>query len=429
LFEQRNLINIESTIESIKTTWYTGQVGGKMSLDLNQIINQIQSMAAYFKLQDSSKSKKLDYALETIHKEAADFERLNDKIKTAKTTWLVPGLRESIDISKSPVKCPDNHVVIATDGSHIDVDRHQSSHCFLINIGHVILQYGDNPAASLFNKPGLFFRDEDMVISSPDKKQVPIEGQLLGIKRSVEESRGLLESIEVLNTNLPVLALLDGTLVLWGLAVQDYPDYVIDDLLVKGFLKTLENIKKRSQTNVIGLASYISFPRSTEVVNALRLAVCPHDNVNCDKYCSGNNVERACDRVAGLMDRDILNELLHPGDRSAIFSSRSSIVEKYYGGNRICFFYIKLQDEICRVEVPEWIANREEIVKFIHSAILSQCELGFGYPVSLMEAHEQAVVTGADREQFWQLVEQLSGNDIMKSGTSAKQWSKKIRWI
>jgi NurA-like 5'-3' nuclease len=177
------------------------------------------------------------------------------------------------------------------------------------------------------------------------------------------------------------------------------------------------------------LASYISFPRSTEVVNALKLAVCPYDNVNCDKYCSGANIQRACDKVSGLIDRDVFNRLLKVGERSAIFNSRSSVVEKYYGSHRICFFYIRLENEVCRVEIPEWIANREDIVEFIHSAILRQCELGFGYPVALMEAHEQAVVTGSDREQFWQMIEQISDEDYIQSRTSAKQWSKKIKWI
>jgi hypothetical protein len=401
-----------------------------MSLDISQLINQVQSMADYFRLQLTSKSEKLAFALETVNSEAADFEKLNRRMDKAKTTWLVAGLRENIAKSKAlTISCPYNHTVIAVDGSHIDVNRHQSAHCFLINIGNVVLHYGDNPEASLFNKPCLFYREEDMTISSQDKKQVPIEGQLLGIKRGVAECAGLMELMEKLNTDFPALALLDGTLVLWGLAGQVYPEYVIDDLLINGFLKTLEAIKIKSQNNILGLASYISFPRSTEVVNALRLAVCPYDDVNCDKYCSGTNTQRACDKISGLTDRDIFNKLLHVGERSATFNSRSSVVEKYYGSHRICFFYIRLEDEICRVEVPEWVASRENIVEFIHSAILRQCELGFGYPVALMEAHEQAVVTGSDREQFWQLIEQISAEDYIQPRTSAKQWSKKIKWI
>lgn len=400
-----------------------------MSLDINQIINQVQNMAGYFKLQYGSKGKKLDFALEIANSSKADLTALNKRIVEAKTTWLVPGLRERINYSKTAREYPHNHVVLATDGSHIDVNRHQSAHCFLINTGSVLLQYGDNPAASLFSKPNLYYREEDIVITSSDRKQVPIEGQLLGVKRNVEEARALLELTKQLDSNLPVFALMDGTLILWIMTEKEYQDYVIDNLILQGFVKTLSEFRENFTNTSACLASYISFPGSREVVNVLRMAICPYDTVNCDKYCSGADKERECDKVSGLTDRDIFSKMLHSGERSALFDSRSSVMDKYYGSNKISFFYIKLEDEVCRIEIPEWIADREDMVDHVHSVILRQCELGFGYPVALMEAHEQAVITGSDREQFWQLVEQISSEDLIEIKTSAKQWSKKIRWI
>ena len=400
-----------------------------MSLDINQVINQVQSMADYFKLQYGSKGKKLDFALEIANSEAADLPKLNKRIVEAKTTWLIPGLRESINCSNPAGDYPYNHVVMATDGSHIDVNRHQSAHCFLINTGSVSLQYGDNPSASLFNKPVLYYKDEDVVITSRDNKQVPIEGQLLGVKRNVEEAQALIEMVKQSNNQLPVLALLDGTLILWVMAEKEYQDYIIDNLISQGFVRSLSEFRNIFKERSACLASYISYPGSREVVNALRMAICPYDPVNCDKNCSGTNVERECDKIAGLTDRDIFNEMLKVGERSALFDSRSSVVDKYYGNNKICFFYIKLEDEVCRVEIPEWIADNKDMVDYVHAVVLRQCELGFGYPVALMEAHEQAVITGGDREQFWQLVDQISSEDLIEAKTSAKQWSKKIRWV
>jgi hypothetical protein len=49
--------------------------------------------------------------------------------------------------------------------------------------------------------------------------------------------------------------------------------------------------------------------------------------------------------------------------------------------------------------------------------------------VALTEAHEKAVVTGADREQFWQLVETLMVEEKMPTPTSAKSFSKRTRWV
>jgi hypothetical protein len=69
------------------------------------------------------------------------------------------------------------------------------------------------------------------------------------------------------------------------------------------------------------------------------------------------------------------------------------------------------------------------LTDFVHTMVLEQCKKGMGYPVALSEAHEKAVVTDVDRSQFWRLVEQFySGGDLALT-TSAKQRSKRMRWI
>jgi len=49
--------------------------------------------------------------------------------------------------------------------------------------------------------------------------------------------------------------------------------------------------------------------------------------------------------------------------------------------------------------------------------------------VALTEAHEQAVVTGVDRESFWQLVESSLVDEHLPSLGSAKSQSKRMRWL
>jgi hypothetical protein len=188
-------------------------------------------------------------------------------------------------------------------------------------------------------------------------------------------------------------------------------------------------LRELNRRKHLAIASYISFPRSTEVVNLLRLAVCPHLPVDCDRYCSGKFEARECDVVAGLLDRDLFTNLLAPGQRSALFSSRSSVVAKYYGDNEVNFFYVRLDGEVARVEVPLWVADDEKLVGLVHSTILDQCHRGLGYPVALSEAHEQAVVNVADRQQFWELVEQVLIADGIFLESSAKSESKRARWI
>ena len=120
--------------------------------------------------------------------------------------------------------------------------------------------------------------------------------------------------------------------------------------------------------------------------------------------------------------------MLSEGERSAVFSSRSSIIERY-GVHQVCFFYIKLDEEVARVEVPLWVADNKELLDLVHAVIVDQCHKGFGYPVSLSEAHEQAVVTGADREQFWDLVDRVMQEGSLTVQHSLKQRSKKIKWV
>jgi len=400
-----------------------------MSLDLSKLVGQIVELAASLRARERERETKLNFALKTLKSSAIEFASLMQKIETSKTTWLVAGLKEKIDLRQAVSSCPDDLIVLASDGSHIDVDRHQSAHCFLINIGVAKLQYGRNPDAQLFSVPSLYFKDNEVAIISPDGQQTPIEGQLLGVKRSVEECRILVEQMAEMNAELPLVALLDGSLILWGLTGQTYPGFVVHELLVESFLKYLNELKELSQSRQMAVASYISFPRSTDVVNALRLAVCPYELVDCDRNCGRKFDGRECDVFGGLLDRELFARLLAPGERSAVFSSRSSVVLKYYGAQEVNFFYIRLNGEVVRVEVPLWVAEDEKLVGLVHSAILDQCQRGLGYPVALSEAHEQAVVTGADREQFWWLVEQVLAEDKIILESSAKLQSKRTRWV
>jgi hypothetical protein len=400
-----------------------------MSLDLEQVASQIADMAGSLQARKADREIKLNFALNVMRSLPEDVEKLKQKIEASKTTWLVAGVTESINVSKGPVPCPEDVTVVATDGSQIDVDRHYSAHCFLINIGIVRLDYGRYADAQLSNRPMLYYKDEEMVIASEDGRKQIIEGPLLGLKRTIEEYCMLKEQAIHLPEVSPALLLVDGSLVLWTILQQPYPDFVIQEILVDGLVKQLDELKNMNARRQLALASYISFPRSTEVVNTLRIAMCPFEPVNCDANCPASKGHKECDAVDGLLDRELFEECLAPGERSATFSSRSSVVRTYYREHEVHFFYVKIDGEIARVEVPLWIAANEELTDFVHTMVLEQCKKGMGYPVALSEAHEKAVVTDVDRSQFWRLVEQFySGGDLALT-TSAKQRSKRMRWI
>ena len=399
-----------------------------MSLDLTKVASQVMGMVSRLKAGGEERQKRLNYALKVLHVKSADIDSLRKKILSSKTTWLVAGLVDGLDRHCKAIPLPDEFTIIATDGSHIDVNRHQSTRCYLINIGSVILRYGALPDAVLDSHPHLYAGDEELVITSPvgSSRAQAIEGTLLGIKRSVEESRRLAELAAGVLPDSPILAILDGSLILWGL--EAYPEFVTEALLDKGFLNYLDDLRKRNNERRPALTSYISYPRSTDVVNALQVAICPNDPLDTDRHCKDCE-KRECDAVAGVRDRELFLNLLDCGERSALFASQSSIVEKRYGLHRVYFFYLRVDDEIARIEVPEWVAKDEGLLNLAHTLVLDQCQRGHGYPVALSEAHEQAVVTGADRENFWALVESSLVEEHLPTPTSAKSQSKRTRWV
>jgi len=401
-----------------------------LPLDLDKVVSQVGGMVARLRAEGAERKQRLKLALELLCSEAIDLDSLKQKIAASKgkITWLVADLVDGLNQRYEPPTTPAEFTILATDGSHIDVDRHRSTRCYLINIGSVVLHYDSFPGAALDSSPRLYSGDEELVVAPAEAKgrEQPVEGNLLGIKRSVDECYQLAKLAAELPAGSLSLALLDGSLILWGL--EAYPEFVTEALLDKGFLSYLSEIEKLNKDRRVALASYISFPRSTEVVNVLRVALCPRDSLDTDRYCK-NCEDRKCEMVAGIRDRELFLSILSQGERSARFISGSSIVRNRYGEHQVHFFYLRVGDEIARVEIPRWVAIDEQLLGLAHSLVLDQCRRGQGYPVALSEAHEQAVVTNADRESFWQLVESALVDEHLPSLCSAKSWSKRTRWV
>ena len=105
------------------------------------------------------------------------------------------------------------------------------------------------------------------------------------------------------------------------------------------------------------------------------------------------------------------------------------MVRDYYEHHAVYYFYVRTADEIGRVEMPAWVAQDEAKLNLVHALVLDQCRRGQGYPVALSESHEQAVVTGADRELFQRLVELTLAGYRVPATTSEKNRSKRTKWV
>ncbi len=403
-----------------------------MGLDLARTVGQIDSLARRLHDRRDERSDRLARALATMA--GADVGELRRKLESSLSRpFLCPGLVGGLAGRYSRAGLPPDFCVAATDGSHIDVNRHTPVKCYLINVGGCLLTYGSRPDARLFSEPVLYSEESDLYLGNPapgSVEAVAVEGPMLGLKRAVEEIRALADLVEEAPPGMPVLALIDGSLVLWGLAGRGYQPFVRDRIIADGLLPALDRLHEASRSRPVALAAYVSLPQSTEVVNLLRLYLCLYDSETCSSHCNSHRSRQTpCDTVNELLDRHLFERLLEPGERSDTFLSQSSISREWYGQHRVHFFYVNTGREIGRVEVPGWVAGDEALVSLCHGLILDQCERGIGYPAAIAESHEQAVVTGADRLAFRQIVDEALEMNGLPVYTSEKARSKRTRWL
>ena len=400
-----------------------------MALDLSKTVAQLEGLTHRMRDQRDAHAEALAAALS--HLAAADPAAIESRRTAGRFTWLAAGLDGALAGAIEPAPLPPDHIVVAVDGSHIDVDRHAPARCYLVNIGYVSLRYGELPEASLWNAPRLFAEEDELVLrDNGGTREQPVEGPVLGMLRAVMEIEALADLVETVPPELPVVALLDGSLILWGLTGTGYPDFVREALIGERLLPALDRLRKLAEGRTLAVASHVSLPRSTDVVNALRIApeVCRWDHVNCDHNCGSlARGERNCDVVDGLTDAQLFAAALQPGERSVLYRTTSSIVEEHYGPHQVRFFYVHLGEEIARIELPQWVD--EDALELAHAALLAQAAKGHGYPLALQEAHEQAVVSTGDRAYFARLMDEMLSAEGLPTTTSQKSRSKRTRFI
>ncbi|PMB03534.1 nuclease, partial [Fischerella thermalis CCMEE 5273] len=136
-------------------------------LDLTKLTRQMQGLSQHLTQEAAASRQRLELAQqhflnacdrqeEFVQKQ----EKWRDRILFASATPVEP-LNTSIEI---PVP-PKVHTVIATDGSQIAPNHHEIAYCYLLNIGRVVLHYGQNKHPLLDSLPEIFYRPEDLYIS------------------------------------------------------------------------------------------------------------------------------------------------------------------------------------------------------------------------------------------------------------------------
>ncbi len=288
--------------------------------------------------------------------------------------------------------------VIGVDGSQIYPDKHQGVGCFLINIGSVVLSYGKVGSNVFFDSYPYFFVDagQEQNCSLVD---------LVNAKRDVFELEyGYKKMLEYQKNEYqePVICMMDGTFIFRHMSQEEhFRNYFLT--------RSIAQLDLYSQKNMM-LMGYLSYPRSKELIALVSLYMQKKGQVLSDEQ---------------LFDAMMLEYILKPGQRTTVFYHRSSIVSLYPEHLAPCFVYCHVGSEIVRIEFPRYEAT-QEYVDLLCFVAYDQAQKGVGYPVSLAEAHEQAVVTHDDRDFFYHMIKQVSIQARKQLRVSPKLQKKKV---
>ncbi|MEA5465893.1 DNA double-strand break repair nuclease NurA [Leptothoe sp. PORK10 BA2] len=420
-------------------------------LDLSKIAQQMQGISNHLAKEAEAAKVRIAIATQLLHQAHQQQAHLTQQLQTNQLGFAAAEPMEPLDTRVAIPAAPEAHTVIATDGSQINPSHHEIAYCYLINIGRVVLHYGQSRFPLLDSQPEVIYRPEDLYASRQwgisteewmGHRRTMAEAMVLGElgtevsggeKGKGKKGNGGKEKGEKRQGNLkgqkgqlsllqrppvPTLAMTDGSLVYWFL---DQLPAAARDQILEPILAAWDRLRA-AQVPMVG---YLSASRSSEALNFLRLQSCPHDQPDCQKHCAGQTDGAPCQVFSPLRDVTLWATLLEPGQRGPLFKSSADILQ-LYGDHQVYFCHVHVGAEIARVEFPEWVVQDKKLFEAALSLTLTQVQKGFGYPVSLAESHNQAVVRGGDRSRFFALLEQqMLRAGLQNVGTSYKEARKR----
>ena len=294
-------------------------------------------------------------------------------------------------------------VLLAADGSQIVPSAHDAVPLALINVGMVVLDTAGHQAPQVITSSTI---END---SSEGIEFAHMSEDWISLKRDVAEMDILAKYDPLLNQ--PVIALRDGPLELFHQPQES-------EAFAQAFQQYIALLKQLSRKG-FSLAGYIDRSQSTTVTQMLHI------------FKTGQPLPK--DQKA-LPDVRLMELLLPPGSRSAIFELQSPSSAHYSDDLRVHFFYLNVgrseKPYVVRVELPVWVARDPQRVAQVQSFLLEQCALlgNRPYPYILHRAHETAVVHFDEKEQLQQALQiELRKNGADAPQTSYKQTAKELQ--
>ncbi len=397
-------------------------------LDFSQITTQVQTYAGEHAREQPQRRAALEEASNRMRAAGSAWQDTSDKISESRTSWLLADWQEPPNQVFPAPERPLPHTLLAVDGSQIVADRHDIALCYVLNVGMITLRYGTGERAALVSRPLLAVPD-DAMLDTGEGEQTAIMPRRLNMRRLLAEFAALAEMLpEGGGSASPALGMFDGSLILWQLETET-------EEFRAEVLQELETHLDKARMQGVPVAGYISRPQSRDVVNALRVSHCPYQQANCDRHCPNRArpkphfVAPDCAGTERITDADLFAALLQPGERSALFGSRSKILHFYPPEHHVRFFYLHTGREVARIEIPAWVADDPQQLAHTHALSYDQARKGDGYPVALAEAHELAIVRMTERDAFFRLIERAFVTSHQPVASTQKALSKRARRV
>lgn len=368
-----------------------------MTLELTKLTPEMQAMGTDLALRARRQADRVALARQRLEDYGRDHAGPAEELRhPARAVRAAIPTGEPIDTIVPEPGAPERLTVIGVDGSQMEPDRHGVAFYHLINVGSLVYRHGSGQAPEAHSQPTLGYAEDDIY-----EDRLPVTGNLLDVRRDLAEITQVAELSEAEARNssaspepIPVVGLVDGTLLLWVLE---------DQSATRQRAKVLAYVEQLDRIRLSGaaLSAFTSRPRHADVTRLLHLISVGGDAVRADR--EPNLLEHVPDRA--------VFEMLPAGARSALFVSPSTTNHQYYepAGHTIHFCYINVAEDgrdpvVARVEMPSWVALHPEGLGLVHGAVVAQARITGDYPYALARADELAFISGQERELFTEMV-------------------------
>jgi hypothetical protein len=376
-----------------------------MTLEFNQIVEQVYKMGAMLKKLDFDLSDKLELAL-AIFRACDDLAPVWERIERVRQPDI-RGYRGAapIDTTAEPINlivpapsAPPRATLIAADGGQVYPDDQAPVHYYLINVGIFVYHHGIDLKPEQYTFPELKFHKSDV----HDRYGRAVRNRTIDDRRTVAEMKKLAEMAwERRSLGVPLMTLYDNRLMF--LPGNDAHD---SEALMKDYIGALVHLQDSGAT----LAGYIDNPhRSKRFMQLLFLMSLQNE----DELKRRQMELSTAGHLEGLRDEFFFDVVLENGERSAIMVQNSPQNKEFKdkgASYEIAFFYLKVynayQSKIVRVDLPVWVARDPQRVNMLHSLLLEQCRLQGRnpYPYAITRADELAWVGGKDQAKLEEFV-------------------------